>query len=72
MLVTSAPLAENTGLSGVDAVHAEFSHEPGFLGRGIVVAARHRAGMAHRAGQLDFQRPTTQATTGLVQSASRS
>ena len=73
MFVTTAPFAEKIGCSGVKMrIDAELLHEPAFLRGGIVVAARHRAGMADGARQLVFQRPTTHATTGFVNSASSS
>ena len=58
MLVTSAPLAENTGFSGVKiAVDAELLHEPAFLGLRVVAAAGHRAGMADGARELALPAP---------------
>ena len=53
MLVTTAPLAEQTGSFGREhVVDAEHLHEPALLRRGVVAGAGHRTGMAHRAGQL--------------------
>ena len=41
MLVTTAPLAENTGLLGrEERIDAELLHEPAFLGERVVAAAR--------------------------------
>ena len=53
MLVTTAPLAEQTGSSRREqAVDAEHLHEPAFLDGGVVAGAGHGAGMADGAGQL--------------------
>ena len=58
MLVTSAPLAEKTGLSGVKMPSTpNFSMNQRSLACGVVVAAGHRAGVADRARQLRFPAP---------------
>jgi hypothetical protein len=74
MLVTTAPCAEKTGFSGVKiAVHAELLHEPALL-RGGASSSPPAIAPAWPTARvsLAFQRPTTQATTGLVNSASSS
>ena len=47
-----APRREHRVVGRIEPFDAELLHEPAFLGLGIVVAARHRAGVADRAGEL--------------------
>ena len=55
MFVTTAPLAEITGLSGVKIeVYAEALHEPAFLVFGLVAGSGHGAGMSDGPRQLRF------------------
>ncbi|MNY77173.1 hypothetical protein D3C86_2169890 [compost metagenome] len=73
MFVTTAPLAENTGRSGV-----KMSSTPNFSmnQRSLACASSSPPAMAPAwptaRVSLLFQRPTTQATTGLVKVASYS
>ena len=73
MLVTSAPLAENTGRSGVKmASTPNFSmNHRSLLSASSAPPAIAPAWPTERVS-FDFQRPTTQATTGFVNSASSS
>ena len=55
MLVTTAPFrGDHRALRREQGIDAERLHEPAFLVLGAVAGAGHRAGMAHRAGELGF------------------
>jgi len=73
MLVTTAPFAENTGLSGV---YRPSTPNLSMNQRSLAAASSSPPAIAPAwptaRVRRDFQRPTTQATTGLVKSASRS
>ena len=73
MLVTSAPRAEKTGRSGVKTASTpslDMNHRS-FAAASSSPPPRAPAWPTARVS-FDFQRPTTQATTGLVNSASSS
>ena len=73
MLVTTAPFAENTGFSGVKSASTpNFSmNQRSFAAASSSPPAIAPACPTARVS-LAFQRPTTQATTGFVNTASRS